>query len=158
MVNLSCTKTLIQWCTTTTANGHTMLKLSFKQSGEMRTQAILDRPLGANPLLSASPFSPEGLCSEALVDHNGKCVTMQLAKLLNTSVAQIEKEIGSERVPAEGVAKVAMARGMPLYSLHNGRNIKEYRPQTNYKKGLPSSHSRRRPCLFLWVGEHEAFD
>ena len=84
------------------------------ESGEMMTQAILDRPLGANPLLSASMFSPEGLCSEALVDQNGKCVTMQLAKLLKTSVAQIEKEIGSERVPAEATAEVAQSRGMPL--------------------------------------------
>ena len=117
------------------------------ESGEMRTQAVLDRPLGANPLLTASIFCPEGLCSEALVDHNGKCVIMQLAKLLKTSVAQIEKEIGSERVPAEAIAKVAMARGMPLYILHNGRKIKEYKPQTNYKQG----------CLALTVESDHAY-
>ena len=34
-------------------------------SGEMRTRAVLDRPLGANTLLTAPMFSPEGLCSEA---------------------------------------------------------------------------------------------
>ena len=72
------------------------------------------------------------------MDHSGKCVTMQLAKLLKTTVAQIEKEIGSERVPAEGVVKVAMARGMPLYILHNGgesRNI-NHGPITN-RAALP---------------------
>ena len=55
------------------------------------------------------------------MDHNGKCVTMQLAKLIKTSVAQIEKETGSERVLAEAVAEVATARGMPLYVLHGDR-------------------------------------
>ena len=75
------------------------------------------------------------------MDHDGECVTMQLAKLLKTTVAQIEKEIGSERVPAEAIAKVAMARGMPLYILHNGRKSREYKPQTNYKKGVPGPHS-----------------
>ena len=103
-------------------------------SGELRTQTVLERPLGANPLLSASMFSPEGLCSEALMDHDGKCVSMQLTKLLKASVAQIEKEIGSERVPAEAIAKVAMARGMPLYIPHSGRTIKEYRPRPTTRR------------------------
>ena len=103
-------------------------------------------------------FSPDGLCCEALVDHNGKCVTMQLAKLLKTSVAQIEKDIGSERVPAEGVAKVAMARGMPLYILHNGKKPKEYTPYTNYKQGAPGPHRRMIPCLCLWIREHTTID
>ena len=82
---------------------------------------------------------------------------MQLAKLLKTNLAQIEQEICSERVPAEAVAKVAMARGMPLYILHNGRKIREYKPQSNNNKGclaltVEGDHA------FLWVGEHEAFD
>ena len=33
------------------------------------------------------------------------------------------------------VAKLALKRGVPLYVMHSGRKIKEFRPTTTYKKG-----------------------
>ena len=33
------------------------------------------------------------------------------------------------------VAKLALKRGMPLYVMHSGREIKEFRPTTTYNKG-----------------------
>ena len=67
-------------------------------------------------------FSPEGCAAEALVGHDRKCVSAQLAKLLKTSVAQIEKDIGSERVPAEATAQVVMTRVCPCTSCTTAGN------------------------------------
>ena len=100
-------------------------------NGEMQTAAVLDRSLGACPLLPASMYSPEGLCPEALIDHNGHCVPQQLSKLLKTPLKTIEKEIGKHLtdwrgvgVPTDAIAKIAGKRGMPLYIMHNGRKIR----------------------------------
>ena len=38
-------------------------------------------------------------------------------------------------VPTRVVARIAGKRGMPLYVMHNGRKIKEYKPEQSYKKG-----------------------
>ena len=88
--------------------------------GEMRTTAVLDRSLGACPLLPASMYSPEGLCPEALVDHNGHCVPQQLSKLLKVPLEAIEAEIDKHitdwrgvGVPTDVIAKIDGKCGRP---------------------------------------------
>ena len=49
-----------------------------EDSGEMRTNTILDRPLGQTPLLTNNIQFPEGLCKQAFLDSEGKCVAIQL--------------------------------------------------------------------------------
>ena len=69
------------------------VQTAVESEGEMRTTAVLDRSLGACPLLPASMYGPEGLCSEALIDHRGHCVPEQLSKLLKMPLETIEEEL-----------------------------------------------------------------
>ena len=62
-------------------------------SGEVRTKTVLDRPLGAIPLLSATTFMPECYIEEAYHDHSGNCVAVQLSKSLKAPLEEIEAEI-----------------------------------------------------------------
>ena len=55
-----------------------------EDSGEMRTNTILDRPLGQTPLLTNNIQFPEGLCKQAFLDSGGKCVAVQLSCILKT--------------------------------------------------------------------------
>ena len=49
-----------------------------EDSGEMRANTVLDRPLGQTPLLTNNIKFPEGLCREAFLDSAGQCVAVQL--------------------------------------------------------------------------------
>ena len=49
-------------------------------SGEVRTKTVLDRPLGAVPMLSSTAYCPEGFLDEAYKDADGNCVALQLSK------------------------------------------------------------------------------
>ena len=61
--------------------------------GRVQTTTVLDRELGATPLLPADMFMPHHLCAEALKDSNGDCVAVQLAALLNMPLEQVHNEI-----------------------------------------------------------------
>ena len=61
--------------------------------GRVQTTTVLDRELGATPLLPADMFMPHHLCAEALKDSNGDCVAVQLAALLDMPLEQVHNEI-----------------------------------------------------------------
>ena len=108
-------------------------------------------------------YSPEGLCPEALVDHNGHCVPQQLSKLLKTPLETIEAEIDTHLtdwrgvgVPTDAIAKIAGKRGTPLYVMHNGRKIKEHKPESSYKKGCLAYSIEGAHALFLRIRTGQA--
>ena len=53
-----------------------------EDNGDMRTNTVLDRPLGQTPLLRNDIQFPEGLCKQAVLDSDGKCVAIQLPCIL----------------------------------------------------------------------------
>ena len=59
----------------------------------MRTNTILDRPLGQTPLLTNNITFPEGLCKDAFLDSAGKRVAVQLSAILKLSFERIETEL-----------------------------------------------------------------
>ena len=59
----------------------------------MKTETVLDRPLGASPLLFDNITLPEGLCKDAFLDSHGNCVAVQLAALLKIPIDKVERDI-----------------------------------------------------------------
>ena len=63
------------------------------EDGQVRTTTVLDRELGATPLMPADMFMPGCLCKEALQDSHGDCVAVQLSALLNMPLQHVHDEI-----------------------------------------------------------------
>ena len=63
-------------------------------SGQVRTKTLLDRPLGAVPLLYSTVYCPEGFLDEAYKDSDGNCVAVQLSKVLRTPLENRERYRG----------------------------------------------------------------
>ena len=59
----------------------------------MRTETMLDRPLGATPLLTANVILPEGLLKESFMDSKGNCVAVQFVALLKSPLDRVQQEI-----------------------------------------------------------------
>ena len=119
-------------------------------AGRVRTNTVLDRELGAAPLLPADMLMPEGLCEEALWDSKGDCVAVQLAALLKLPLAQVHDEIealwqtsaqaGQESWRTAGVdsrivGAFATNRGMNCHVVWKGQKIREFRARRNKRKG-----------------------
>ena len=63
------------------------------EDGRLQTSTVLDRELGATPLLPADMCMPECLCEEALQDSHGDCVAVQLSALLKMPLKRAHDEI-----------------------------------------------------------------
>jgi len=130
--------------------------------GTLRTRAVLDRPLGATPLLPADMLMPEGLCKQAFEDNKGECVAVQLAALLKLPLEQVRCEIDAlwrkhypptkvddnpylfdgqleswrtVGVDSHLVGAFATRRGMNCYVVSRGQKVMEFRAPVNKKKG-----------------------
>ena len=63
------------------------------EDGRVQTTTVLDKELGATPLLPADMFMPTCLCKEAMQDSQGGCVAVQLSALLKMPLKQVHDEI-----------------------------------------------------------------
>ena len=119
------------------------------EDGRVQTTTVLDRELGATPLLPADMFMPHCLCEEALQDQRGDCVAVQLAALLKMPLKQVHDEIEQlwQATPAREeswrtagvdsriIGTFVTNQGMNCFVLWKGRKIREYRARTNRRKG-----------------------
>ena len=125
-------------------------------SGEMRTNTVLDRPLGHTPLLTNNIQFPEGLCREAFLDSAGKCVAVQLASILKLPLDRIERELDlladddwrETGVSSRTVVALGIRHGMNVYIMAGGRKISQHR----HEKG-----AREPACASQWKGTMPGF-
>ena len=120
------------------------------EDGRVQTTTVLDRELGATPLLPADMFMPEYLCEEALQDQQGDCVAAQLAALLQMPLKQVHDEIErlwqatahaheeswrTTGVDSRIIGTFVTNQGMNCFVLWKGRKIREYRARNNRRNG-----------------------
>ena len=139
------------------------------QSGNMKTQTTLDRPLGATPLLASHTLLPEGLCKEAFLDSKGNCVAVQLSALLKKPISRIENEIDrffhaledksqyevdghvyswrEMGVTAKIIAQIGESNNMNTYILSGGRKIAQFK----------HNRTNNRACLCFTIESDHAW-
>ena len=125
-----------------TFDGHTTIQ---EYSSETRTNIILDRPLGQTPLLTNNIQFPEGLCKQAFLDSEGKCVAVQLSCILKTPLERIERELDTladddwreTGVSARTIVSIVIKHGMHVYIMAHGRKISQHYTKTQRQTSLP---------------------
>ena len=139
------------------------------QSGNMKTQTTLDRPLGATPLLASHILLPEGLCKEAFLDSKGNCVAVQLSALLKKPISRIENEIDrffhaledKSQYEVDGhvyswremgvttkiIAQIGESNNMNTYILSGGRKIAQFK----------HNRTNNRACLCFTIESDHAW-
>ena len=100
------------------------------------TEALLERPLGEQPLSLGWLHWPEAILPEAWLD-DGRCVVRQLAKELGKSTEEIEGELESPN--ANAVLDYCSRKGHPCHVLHNNRVI-----------GRVTGHKRKAICFQIY--------
>ena len=111
-------------------------------TGEMRTNTVLDRPLGQTPLLTNNIQFPEGLCREAFLDSEGKCVAVQLSSILKLPLDRIELELDHladddwrvTGVSLRTIVNLGIRHGMNVYIMAGGRKISQHKHEKMAKE------------------------
>ena len=111
----------------------------------MRTNTVLDRPLGQTPLLTNNIQFPEGLCREAFLDSAGKCVAVQLSSILKLPLDRIECELDhladddwrETSVSSRTIVNLGTRHGMNVYIMASGRKISQHKHDKQGQKSMP---------------------
>ena len=110
----------------------------------MRTNTVLDRPRGQTPLLTNNMQFPEGLCTEASLDSEGKCVAVQLSWILKIPLECIECELDTladddwreTGVSSRTIVSLGLKHGMNVYIMAHGRKLSQHKHENKRQTSL----------------------